>query len=95
VATGVPPLVLDDDMSRIYHLIVKRMYQAFSKDAVVIHTRVITECEGVRYEWKGEAYKTKGWHPLFPDTLMKTQPMPVLMFRKDSNARRLHGRYSH
>ena len=78
VATGVPPLVLDDDMSRIYHLIVKRMYQAFSKDAVVIRTRVIIECEGVRYEWRGEAYRTKGWHSLFPDTLMKSQPMPVL-----------------
>lgn len=78
VATGVPLLVLDDDMSRIYHLIVKRMYQTFSKDAVVIRTRVIIECEGVRYEWRGEAYRTKGWHSLFPDTLMKSQPMPVL-----------------
>lgn len=77
VATGVPPLVLDDDMSRIFHLIVRRMYQAFSKDAVVINTRVIAECGGVRYEWKGFGYKTKGWHSLFPDTLAKSDNMPV------------------
>lgn len=84
VATGVPPLVLDDDMSRIYHLIVKRMYQAFSKDAVVIRSHVIAECEGVRYEWKGEAYKTKGWHSLFPDTLKKSQPMPLFTEGEDA-----------
>lgn len=77
VATGVPPLVLDDDMSRIFHLIVKRMYQAFSKDTVVINTRVVAECEGVRYEWKGSGYKTKGWHSLFPDTLAKSDNMLV------------------
>lgn len=77
VATGVPPLVLDDDMSRIYHLIVRRMYQTFSKDAVVIRSRIIAECEGVRYQWSGESYKTKGWHTLFPDTLMDTQPVPA------------------
>ena len=77
VATGVPPLVLDDDMSRVYHLIVKRMYQTFSKDAVVTRCRVIAECEGVRYEWSGENYKNKGWHSLFPDTLTDTQQLPV------------------
>ena len=76
VATVVPPLVLDDDMSRVYHLIVKRMYQAFSKDAVVIRSSVVAECEGVRYEWAGESYKTRGWHSLFPDTIVSTQPVP-------------------
>lgn len=78
VATGVPPLVLDDDMSRIYHLIVKRMYQAFSKDAVVIRSSVIAECEGIRYEWSGESYKTRGWHSLFADTTIRTEPVPAL-----------------
>lgn len=77
VATVVPPFVLDDDMSRVYHLIVKRMYQAFSKDAVVIRSRVVAECEGVRYEWSGESYKTRGWHSLFPDTAVSTQAVPV------------------
>ena len=78
VATGVPPLVLDDDMSRIYHLIVKRMYQAFSKDAVVIRSSVIAECEGIRYEWSGESYKTRGWHSLFADTAIRTDPVPAM-----------------
>ena len=78
VATGVQPLVLDEDMRRIYHLIVKRMYQTFSKDAVVMHCRIIGECEAVRYEWCGERYKTKGWHSLFPDTLIDTKQMPAV-----------------
>ena len=108
VATGVPPLVLDDDMSRIYHLIVRRMYQTFSKDAVVIRSRIIAECEGVRYQWSGESYKTKGWHTLFPATLMATQPVPTftaneevslffggVIHFQDIHARGLYRRDSH
>lgn len=76
VATGVPPLVIKDDLSKVYHLIVKRMYQAFSKDAVINRCNVIAECEGVRYQWSGESYKTKGWHSLFPDTATKTSVLP-------------------
>ena len=77
VATIVPPLVIGDDLSKVYHLIVKRMYQAFSKDAVITQCRVVAECEGVRYEWSGEAYKNKGWHSLFPDTVVKTSILPI------------------
>lgn len=77
VATFVPPFVIDDDMSRVYHLIAKRMYQAFSKDAVMIQSSVIAECEGVRYQWTGEAYKSKGWHNLFPDSVLDTKPIPA------------------
>lgn len=77
VATVVPPLVLSDDMSKVYHLIVKRMYQAFSKDAVINRCRMIAECEGVRYEWSGENYKSKGWHALFPDTVGKSDIFPA------------------
>lgn len=76
IATGVPPLVIKDDLSKVYHLIVKRMYQAFSKDAVINRYHVVAECEGVRYEWTGEAYKAKGWHSLFPDTAIKTSANP-------------------
>lgn len=76
VATGVPPLVIKDDLSKVYHLIVKRMYQAFSKDVVINRYNVLAECEGVRYRWTGETYKTKGWHSLFPDTAIKTSATP-------------------
>lgn len=79
VATLMPPLVLSDDMAKVYHLIVKRMYQAFSKDTVINRCRVVVECEGVRYEWSGENYKTKGWHSLFPDTTIKTASFPVMV----------------
>ncbi len=79
VATLTPPLVLSDDMAKVYHLIVKRMYQAFSKDAVINRCRVVAECEGVRYEWSGENYKTTGWHSLFPDTTIKTVSFPVMV----------------
>lgn len=76
VATGVPPLVIKDDLSKVYHLIVKRMYQAFSKDVVINRYNVLAECEGVRYRWTGETYKAKGWHSLFPDTAIKTLATP-------------------
>lgn len=76
VATGVPPLVIKDDLSKVYHLIVKRMYQAFSKDVVINRYNVLAECEGVRYRWTGETYKAKGWHSLFPDTAIKTSATP-------------------
>lgn len=76
VATGVPPLVIKDDLSKVYHLIVKRMYQAFSKDVVISRYNVLAECEGVRYRWTGETYKAKGWHSLFPDTAIKTSATP-------------------
>lgn len=79
VATGVPPLVLDKDMAKVYHLIVKRMYQAFSKDATIVRSRIIAECEGVRYEWCGESYKSKGWHSLFPESILPTVPVPALV----------------
>lgn len=79
VATGVPPLVIDDDMSRIYHLIVKRMYQAFSKDAVIVRSHIVAECEGVRYEWTGESYKTRGWHSLFSDTAIRVDAVPAFV----------------
>jgi len=77
VATIVPPLVLDDDMSRVYHLIVKRMYQAFSKEAVITRCTVTAECEGTFYRWSGEAYKSKGWHGLFKDTVMDSDTIPT------------------
>ena len=76
VVTSVPALVLDDDMSKIYFLIVRRMYQAFSKNAVLRVGRIVAECEGVRYSWVGQEYKVKGWHGLFPDTLLRQSPMP-------------------
>lgn len=76
VATGVPPVVIKDDLSKVYHLIVKRMYQAFSKDVVISRYNVLAECEGVRYQWTGETYKAKGWHSLFPDTAIKTSATP-------------------
>ena len=76
VATGVPPLVIKDDLSKVYHLIVKRMYQAFSKDVIINRYNVLAECEGVRYRWTGETYKAKGWHSLFPDTAIKTSATP-------------------
>lgn len=76
VATGVPPLVIKDDLSKVHHLIVKRMYQAFSKDVVINRYNVLAECEGVRYRWTGETYKTRGWHSLFPDSAIKTSATP-------------------
>ena len=78
VATPVPPLVIDNDMERVYFLIVKRMYQAFSKDAVMLNSCIEAESNGIRYRWIGVAYKSKGWHSLFPDTVMDTKPVPAL-----------------
>lgn len=77
VATPVPPFVLDNDMERVYFLIVKRMYQAFSKDAIVHSSRIEAECKGVRFQWTGMSYKSKGWHALFPDTILATEPVPA------------------
>lgn len=76
VITPVPAFALDDDMARVYHLIVRRMYQAFSREVVIIKSHIIAECEGVTYEWDGVAYKTKGWHSLFSDTVLSTSPIP-------------------
>lgn len=76
VITSVPALVIDDDMSKIYYLIVRRMYQAFSKTAVSIRTKMVAECEGVTYLWEGQKYKTKGWHALFPETALPSSPVP-------------------
>lgn len=80
VVTPVPAFVLDNDMSRVYHLIVKRMYQAFSKEAVVVNSRIVASCNGDLYEWTGVSYKSRGWHSLFPDTVLATGPVP--MFRE-------------
>ena len=77
VITSVPALVIDDDMSKIYYLIVRRMYQAFSKNAILIRTKMVAECEGVRYLWEGQKYKTKGWHDLFPETSLQSGPVPT------------------
>lgn len=76
VATPVPPLVIDNDMERVYSLIVKRMYQAFCKDAVTLNSSIEAECDGIRYHWNGVAYKSKGWHSLFPDTVLRTEVVP-------------------
>ena len=76
VATPVPPLVLDNDMERIYFLIVKRMYQTFCKDVVVFNNSIEAECNGIRYRWNGMTYKMKAWHSLFPDTVLRTDPIP-------------------
>lgn len=73
----MPPLVIDNDMERVYFLIVKRMYQAFCKDAVTLNSSVEAECNGIRYHWDGVAYKSKGWHSLFPDTVLRTEAVPA------------------
>lgn len=77
VVTPVPALVLDDDMARVYHLIVKRMYQAFSKEAIMTKSHIVAECDGITYEWKGNAYKSKGWHSLFTENILPTAPVPT------------------
>lgn len=77
VITSVPALVIDDDMSKIYYLIVRRMYQAFSKTAVIIRSRLVAECEGITYSWEEQKYKTKGWHALFPETALPGSPVPT------------------
>ena len=77
VVTTVPPLVLDADESKIYWLIVRRMYQAFSKDASVIRTEIEAECNGEKFIWVGEKYKDRGWHALFPETLIQESNAPV------------------
>ena len=79
VITSVPALVIDDDMSKIYYLIVRRMYQAFSKTAVIIRSRLVAECEGITYSWEGQKYKTKGWHALFPETALPGSPVPTFV----------------
>lgn len=77
VATGVPALVLDDDMSKVYYLVVRRMYQAFSKNAVILRTRMTASCDGMTYSWEGQKYKIKGWHDLFPDSALPSSAIPA------------------
>ncbi|MCM1141963.1 MAG: DNA topoisomerase [Muribaculum sp.] len=79
IVTPVPAFNLDNDMSRVYYLILRRMYQAFSKDAVIIKSSMTALCEGVVYEWKGVAYKNRGWHALFPETILRTSPIPAFL----------------
>lgn len=76
VVTKVPPLVLDSDESKVYWLIVRRMYQAFSKNASVIRTEIEAECAGVKFRWSGEKYKDAGWHKLFPETRISESEAP-------------------
>lgn len=77
IATPVPAFNLDNDMSRVYYLILRRMFQAFSKDAVIVKSSLTAICEGVAYEWHGVSYKSRGWHSLFPETILKTSPIPA------------------
>lgn len=76
VVTKVPPLVLDGDESKIYWLIVRRMYQAFSKNASVSRTEIEAECSGVKFRWAGVKYKDAGWHKLFPETRISESEAP-------------------
>lgn len=77
VTTSVPPLMLAGDMSKIYFLVARRMFQAFSRHAVAVDSTVVAECNGILFSWSGRHMKVKGWTALFPKESDRFHEVPA------------------
>jgi len=57
---------LDNELKKIYELIVKRFVACFCEDAIVKNKTISAEVEGLRFVVKGLEIKEKGWMKVYP-----------------------------